>query len=158
MTRCLPPHPLQPPAASAALFLPSCCSPLPLQLTGSSFFSMSSISSTQTMVSNAASFSSLSSRQAWRGGQGWSVQCGHFPKHTPVPRRMALQLTSTLFSLHSSSPCWHVNSHVPLTFLSCKAPTDLGELRCSGVSIPRHPSRLCFPASRAPAHSHRARG
>lgn len=30
-------------------------------------------------------------------------------------------LTSTLLNLHSSSPCWHVNSHLPLTFCSCKA-------------------------------------
>lgn len=27
-------------------------------------------------------------------------------------------LTSTLLSLHSRSPCWHENSHLPLTFLS----------------------------------------
>lgn len=39
------------------------------ELTAPSFFSISSISSIQTMVRNPASFSSVSSRQAWRGRQ-----------------------------------------------------------------------------------------
>ena len=39
----------------------------------------------------------------------------------PAAREFWELLTSTLLSLHSCSPCWHVNSHLPLTFCSCKA-------------------------------------
>ena len=43
---------------------------------------------------------------------------GSFPSLMPPTRELWGLLTSTLLSLHSCSPCWHVNSHLPLMFCS----------------------------------------